>query len=72
MAFSKLTRTVKAARTSLNENENQALLTYHEVAEIFDALKNYEKFGHCMNNIGCLYLRKQQFANAWFHFKQAI
>ena len=36
LAFSKLSRTVKAARTSLNQgNENNALLTYHEVAEIF-------------------------------------
>lgn len=38
-AFSNLTKTIKVARDSLYENDaNQALLNYHEVAQIFDRL----------------------------------
>ena len=37
LAFSSLTKTIKAARNSLNEgDDNQALLNYHEVLKIFD------------------------------------
>lgn len=38
-AFSNLTKTIKVARDSLYEGDaNQALLNYHEVAQIFDRL----------------------------------
>ena len=37
LAFSNLTKTIKVARDSLYEgDDNQALLNYHEVAQIFD------------------------------------
>ena len=58
LVFSKLSKTVRAARNSLMQGDDkQALLTYNEVAEIFYELKNFEKYGNCMNNIGCLYLK---------------
>lgn len=41
LAFSNLTKTIKVARDSLYEgDDNQALLNYHEVAQIFDQLNN--------------------------------
>jgi len=62
LAFSNLTKTIKVARNSLYEgNDNQALLNYHEVNEIFKNLNNDEKHGNCMNNLGCIYLKKEQF-----------
>ena len=37
LAFSSLTKTIKAASNSLNEgDDNQALLNYYEVLKIFD------------------------------------
>ena len=60
LAFSKLTKTIDVARNSLSQgNENQALLRYHEVAELFESLDNQEKLGSCMNNLGCIYLKKE-------------
>ena len=65
LAFSDLTKTIKVARDSLYEgDDNQALLNYHEVAQIFDNLNNQEKLGSCMNNLGCIYLKKDQFDNS--------
>ena len=65
LAFSDLTKTIKVARDSLYEgDDNQALLNYHEVAQIFDNLNNQEKLGSCMNNLGCIYLKKDQFINS--------
>ena len=65
LAFSKLTKTIKVARNSLYEgDDNQALLNYHEVAEIFSELKNREKEGSCINNLGCIYIKKDQFEKA--------
>lgn len=62
LAFSNLTKTIKVARNSLYEgDDNQALLGYHEVAQIFGQLENKEKLGSCMNNLGCIYLKKDQF-----------
>jgi len=62
LAFSNLTKTIKVARNSLYEgDDNQALLGYHEVAQIFEKLENQEKLGSCMNNLGCIYLKKDQF-----------
>lgn len=58
LAFSNLTKTIKVARNSLYEgDDNQALLGYHEVAQIFQKLENNEKLGSCMNNLGCIYLK---------------
>ncbi len=60
LAFSNLTKTIKVARNSLHEgDDNQALLNYHEVNEIFQNLNNEEKHGSCMNNLGCIYLKKE-------------
>lgn len=65
LAFSNLTKTIKVARNSLYEGDaNQALLNYHEVAQIFDRLRNNQKLGACMNNLGCIYLKKDQFDNS--------
>lgn len=62
LAFSNLTKSINVARNSLHEgDDNQALLNYHEVAQIFEQLKNREKKGSCMNNLGCIYLKKHQF-----------
>mgnify|MGYP000978289045 CR=1 FL=1 len=61
-AFSNLTKTIKVARTSLNTgDDNLALLNYHEVATIFHKLDNKEKLGSTYNNIGCIYLKKQEY-----------
>jgi len=44
LAFSNLTKTIKVARNSLYEgDDNRALLNYHEVNEIFKKLENKEK-----------------------------
>ena len=60
LAFRNLTKTIKVARNSLFDgNDNQALLNYHEVYEIFKNLINEEKQGSCMNNLGCIYLKKE-------------
>jgi hypothetical protein len=73
LAFSNLTKTIKVARDSLYEGDaNQALLNYHEVAQIFDHLNNQEKLGSCMNNLGCIYLKKEQFVNSTGFLDQAI
>ena len=62
LAFSNLTKTIKVARNSLYEgDDNSALLGYHEVAQIFKKLENQQKLGSCMNNLGCIYLKKDQF-----------
>lgn len=64
-AFSNLTKTIKVARDSLYEGDDiQALLNYHEVSSIFDKLNNNEKLGSCMNNLGCIYLKIDQFENS--------
>ena len=73
LAFSNLTKTIKVARDSLYEgDDNLALLNYHEVAQIFEQLGNEEKLGSCMNNLGCIYLKKDQFKNAIFFLSEAI
>ena len=65
LAFSNLTKTIKVARNSLYEGyDNQALIGYHEVAQIFRQLDNQQKLGMCMNNLGCIYLKKDQFETA--------
>ena len=57
-SFSNLTKTIKVARESFNEgNDNQALLNYHEVAQIYEKMGNQEKLGSCMNNLGCIYTK---------------
>lgn len=62
LAFSNLTKTIKVARNSLYEgDDNQALIGYHEVAQIFRQLENQQKLGMCMNNLGCIYLKKDSF-----------
>jgi len=62
LAFSNLTKTIKVARNSLYDgDDNQALLGYHEVAQIFEKLENQEKLGSCLNNLGCIYVKKDQF-----------
>lgn len=57
LAFSNLIKTIKVARTSLMEgNDNQALLNYHEVAFIFEKkIPNQSKLASCLNNLGCIY-----------------
>ena len=73
LAFSNLTKTIKAARNSLYEgDDNQALLNYHEVMKIFDQLDNQEKKGSCINNLGCIYLKKEQFETAIEFLDEAI
>ena len=73
LAFSNLTKTIKVARNSLYEgDDNQALLNYHEVAQIFDQLDNQQKLGSCINNLGCIYLKKDQFENSFDFLNQAI
>jgi hypothetical protein len=60
LEFSNLAKTIKVARESLYEgDENKALLDYHEVASIFKKFGNIEKFSSCMNNLGCIYLKKK-------------
>jgi hypothetical protein len=62
LAFSNLMKTIGVARNSLSEgNDNKALLGYHEVAERFENMGNYEKLGSCYNNLGCIYMKKEQF-----------
>lgn len=73
LAFSRLTKSVRLAKNSLDlGDDNKALLNYHEVADLFYELKNQEKFGICLNNIGCLYLKKSQFENASIFLVEAI
>lgn len=73
LAFSNLTKSINVARNSLHEgDDNQALLNYHEVAQIFEQLKNREKKGSCMNNLGCIYLKKHQFEKSQEFLNQAI
>lgn len=73
LAFSNLTKTIKVARNSLYlGDDNQALLNYHEVAQIFDQLKNRQKLGSCMNNLGCIYLKKGMFENSFEFMNEAI
>jgi len=73
LAFSNLTKTIKVARDSLYEgDDNLALLNYHEVAQIFEQLGNEEKLGSCLNNLGCIYLKKEQFKNSMFFLGEAI
>ena len=73
LAFSNLTKSINVARNSLHEgDDNQALLNYHEVAQIFEQLKNREKKGSCMNNLGCIYLKKHQFDKSLEFLNQAI
>jgi len=73
LAFSNLTKTIKVARESLYEgDDNQALLDYHEVASIFNKLNNNEKYGSCMNNLGCIYLKKNQFEKAIEYLEESI
>lgn len=60
LEFSNLAKSIKVARESLYEgDENKALLDYHEVASVFKKLNNMEKFSSCMNNLGCIYLKKK-------------
>jgi len=60
LEFSNLAKTIKVARESLYEgDENKALLDYHEVASIFRKFGNLEKLSSCMNNLGCIYLKKK-------------
>ena len=73
LAFSKLTKTIKVARNSLYEgDDNQALLNYHEVREIFSELKNREKEGSCINNLGCIYIKKNQYEKAISFLGEAV
>ncbi len=61
------------ARNSLYlGDDNQALLNYHEVNEIFKNLNNSEKHGSCMNNLGCIYLKKKQFETSIDFLNEAI
>ena len=65
LAFSKLTKTIKFARMSMALGDsNTALLKYHEVADIFRELQNFEQLGSCINNLGCIYLKKKQYKNS--------
>lgn len=48
------------------------MLNYHEVAEIFSELKNREKEGSCINNLGCIYLKKDQHDNALTFLTTAV
>jgi tetratricopeptide (TPR) repeat protein len=73
LAFSNLTKTIKVARNSLYEgDDNQALIGYHEVAQIFRQLDNQQKLGMCMNNLGCIYLKKDSFEIANEYLQKSI
>ena len=73
LAFSKMAKTIKFARTSLVQgDDNKALLKYHEVAEIFADLENMEKNGSCHNNLGCIYLKKNQYEMASIFLSESI
>ena len=73
LAFSNLTKTIKVARNSLYVgDDNQALLNYHEVAKIFTQMQNMNKLGSCMNNLGCIYLKKNQFQNSFEFVNEAV
>ena len=72
-AFSNLTKTIRIARESLHEgDDNQALLHYHEVAIIFEKLNSNEKLGSCMNNLGCIYMKTDQLENSKRFLDNAI
>ena len=73
LSFSNLTKTIKIARTSMFQgDENQALLNYHECAQIYDQLHNIEKKGRCYNNLGVIYLKKGQFNKSKFFLEESI
>lgn len=65
LAFSKLTKTIKFAKNSeqLGANNN-ALMRYHEIADIFRELGSVERLSSCLNNLGCIYLRQEDFENS--------
>lgn len=72
-AFSNLTKTLSVANTSLESGDaNQALLNYHEAMSVFHTLHNVQKKGSCLNNIGCLYLKINQFQNAITFLDESI
>ena len=72
-AFSNLTKTIKVARESLHEgDDNQALLNLHEVSQIFCNMKNNEKYGSSLNNLGAIYLKINQFEESSKYLKEAI
>jgi len=42
------------------------------VSEIFYQLQNTEKYGSCMNNLGCIYLKKEQYKKSLAFLSEAI
>jgi hypothetical protein len=50
------------AKTALlSGNDNEAILSYNEVAGIFAKYKKFDKLGICYNNMGCIYLKNKDF-----------
>lgn len=72
-SFSNLTKTLTAAKSSLDEgDDNTALLNYHEAAQIFDTLHNIDKKGACMNNISCLYIKNKDYVKGLNFINESI
>ena len=72
-AFSNLTKTLTAAKSSLEQgDDNQALLNYHEAAQIFSRLHNIDKRGACMNNISCLYIKNKDYGKGQEFINESI
>lgn len=71
--FSNLARTIKIARESLFEgDENQALMNYHEVTELFERYHNREQLGRCFNNLAVIYFKKYELGKTVFYLNKAI
>lgn len=71
--FSNLVRTIKIARESLFEgDDNQALLNYHEVTELYEKYHNIQQLGRCFNNLACIYFKKFEYEKTFTFLYKAI
>ena len=62
LTFNKVAKTIQIAVASLEEVEDaQALLNYHEAFNIFQDFKNAREQGVCLNNIGSIFMRRQEY-----------
>jgi hypothetical protein len=63
LAFSRHIKTIQAAERSMSSEigTEEAILNFHEVAKIYKKTRSFEKVQSCLNNIGCLYLKNNDF-----------
>ena len=68
-----MARTIKIARESLFEgDDNQALMNYHEVTELFERYHNRDQLGRCFNNLAVIYYKKFELDKTVFYINEAI